>query len=392
MLLSKKEWLDANQRADATENRLLELSYTTLMNNVYGAEGYPWSPYRCISPARALPNVSGCFPGVWNWDSAFHAVGVSRWDTALAREALLGFMQFQKENGLFPDVMFENGTLVDTFSKPPVLGWACEIVYKRDKNLEFLKKVYPMLVKNERYWTEHRAVDGLLHYDAEDTDSKDYELHVRYESGWDNSVRWDKGIVSMWAIDLNCFMVMNYRALSYIAGELSLTKDAQKWSDKAIALSALINERLWDSQKHYYADADFKTHEISHVLSPASFMPLYIGIASEEQAKCMAELAETKFESKMPTVSFDDPAYSTDYWRGPTWLNVAYFAAKGLKNYGFAVADDIKDSILAMCAKDKEHIYENYDAKVEKGQYCNHFSWICVFIIEFILNFDKQNF
>ena len=106
----------------------------------------------------------------------------------------------------------------------------------------------------------------------------------------------------------------------------------------------------------------------------------------------MAEIAKTRFEGKMPTVSFDNPAYSLDYWRGPTWLNVAYFAAKGLKNYGFAVADQIKASILSMCAKDKEHIYENYDAKAEKGQYCNHFSWSCVFIIEFILNFEKHIF
>ena len=44
----------------------------------------------------------------------------------------------------------------------------------------------------------------------------------------------------------------------------------------------------------------------------------------------------------MPTVSYDNPNYSTNYWRGPTWLNVAYFAAKGLKNYHF---DDTADKI-----------------------------------------------
>lgn len=43
-----------------------------------------------------------------------------------------------------------------------------------------------------------------------------------------------------------------------------------------------------------------------------------------------------------------------------------------------------------MCAKDKEHIFENYDSKLEKGQYCDHFSWSSVFIIEFILNFGNK--
>lgn len=393
MNLSKEEWLLENRRADETENRLLDLAYTILMRNVYDAEGHPWSPYRCISPARQLAPNEGGFHGIWNWDTAFHSAGVSRWDTKLAREGLLGFMQFQKENGLFPDVIFEDGRIADTFSKPPVLSWSCEIVYKREKDLEFLKKVYPMLVRNENYWTEHRMSDGLLFYGCEDSkDDPNYELNIRYESGWDNSVRWDKNIVDMWAIDLNCFMVMNYRSLSFIANELSLAADAEKWTEKAEGLSKLICEKLWDGEKHYFADVNKKTHEISEVLSPASFMPLYIGIASEEQAKYMNEIAKTRFDCKMPTVSFDDPEYSTDYWRGPIWLNVAYFAAKGLKNYGFDTADKIKESILKMCAKDKEHIYENYDAKTEKGLCCDHFSWSCVFIIEFILNFDKHNF
>ena len=101
MYLSKQEWLNAEKQTGEVENHLLNLAYTILMNNVYGADGYPWSPYRCISPARSLPGFAGAFTGIWNWDSAFHAVGVSRWDTALAREALLGFMQFQKKTVCF---------------------------------------------------------------------------------------------------------------------------------------------------------------------------------------------------------------------------------------------------------------------------------------------------
>ena len=85
--------------------------------------------------------------------------------------------------------------------------------------------------------------------------------------------------------------------------------------------------------------------------------------------------------------SFDNPQYSSDYWRGPTWLNVAYFAAKGHKNYNFYVADKIKENILDMCYQNKDGIYENYDSITGRGLCCNHFSWSCVFIIEFILGF-----
>ena len=65
----------------------------------------------------------------------------------------------------------------------------------------------------------------------------------------------------------------------------------------------------------------------------------------------MARLAadRKKFYPGMPTVTYDCPAYSTDYWRGQTWLNVAFFAVKGLENYGFTdVAGEIREFLLSM--------------------------------------------
>lgn len=57
----------------------------------------------------------------------------------------------------------------------------------------------------------------------------------------------------------------------------------------------------------------------------------------------MQSLPRNKFYPGMPIVTYDDPEYSQKYWRGNTWLNVAYFAAKGLKNHGFKeIADGIK--------------------------------------------------
>ena len=113
------------------DKELAERAYRTLMSNVYTEEGFLWSPYRCITPGK------NDFRGIWNWDSAFHAIGVSRWDTRLAKESILGFLQFRREDGLLPDVIFENGRIVSTFSKPPVFAWAAEMVYKRDKDVGF---------------------------------------------------------------------------------------------------------------------------------------------------------------------------------------------------------------------------------------------------------------
>ena len=95
------------------------------------------------------------------------------------------------------------------------------------------------------------------------------------------------------------------------------------------------------------------------------------------------------FYDIIPNISFDNPEYCNDYWRGLglTWLNVACFAAMGLKNYGFSVAATIKENILDMCHNEKRGIFENYDSITGEGHGCEHFSWSCVFIVEFILGF-----
>ncbi len=380
-ILSKEAWLSSLAGLSERDLSLCERAYDTLMGNVYPDNGFLWSPCRCISPGK------GRFEGIWNWDSAFHAAGVSRWDTTLAKESITGFIKFQHENGIFPDVIFENGTIIYPYTKPPVFAWAALKIFEKDGDLAFLESVYPAFCKNIGYMDSHRRYQGLYFYDADNKDAQEYETCVRYESGWDNSVRWDKGITNMWAIDLNCFMVMYFDSMSKIARILGKIEDESVWSARAEELSELINDKMWDEENRWYADADRFTGKVSSVLSPASFMPLYIKIASRTRAARMGELAQSRFGSKMPTVSFDDPGYSNDYWRGPTWLNVAYFAAKGLHDYGLAAGYDIRESILDMCHNEKGGIFENYDSKTGKGLCCDHFSWSSVFIIEFILNF-----
>ena len=378
------KWLnEQKQNVTDTEYDLLSRAVKTLMGNIAEGDGYPWSPYRCILPAKEH------FDGIWNWDSAFHAMAASRWDIQLAMDCILGFIHFQESNGMFPDVIYSNGKIVNEFSKPPVLVWAAEIVYRRSGNSKFLNTVYPIFVKNEEFWRNNRCYDGMFFYDAEYKDHEEYETHVRYETGLDNSPRWDEPAQMQWAVDLNCYMVMFYRAMKYFAQELGLEDDEQKWSLCEKELSELIEERLWDNDNKYYSDVDKFTGKSTGILTPACFMPLFIKTASKERAEYMNRIAsdKNKFFSGMPSVAYDNPCYSTDYWRGPTWLNIAYFAAKGLKNYGFDTADSIKDTILSWCDHDKRGIFENYNSLTGEGLYCDHFSWSSAFIIEFILNF-----
>jgi len=364
---------------------LLDYAAKILMDNMATGNDIPWNPYRCIMPCRYG------FCGIWNWDSAFHAVGVSKLDKELAKEQILGFIQYQCEDGMYPDVIWTNGEIEIKSSKPPVLPWATQKISEIDNDIAFLKEVYQSFVDNERFWVEKRCYNGLFHYDANKklTGDAEYDLYARYESGWDNSVRWDKPIIDYWAIDLNCYMVMYYRAMNYFAKKLGFENDAVIWNNKEKMLVKNIEERMYSDELNSYVDVNRFTGEKSDVLTPASFMPLYIKTATKERAEAMSRLAcdKDKFFPGMPTVTYDNTEYSTDYWRGPTWLNVAYFAAKGLKNYGHTeTADEIKETILNWIAKDGGKMYENYDRN-GNGMGAPEFSWSAAFVIEFILDF-----
>ncbi len=385
------KWLEEQKtKISSRDHSLLQKAAGILTKeNLCRGEQFPWFPYGCIRP---FGNRKVADSGIWNWDSAFHAIGVLHWDPALAKEQILGFIQYQLDDGMFVDAKRANGETCDFSCKPPLLAWAAGEICKKDPDPSFAERVYPKFVKNEAFWRNHRFYKGMFHYGADMTRTpfEQLDLYVRYESGWDNSVRWDLPCANYWPIDLNCFGVMMYRGLTAIAELLGKTTDAEVWRTRERLLSENINRLLWNDEQKTYTDTDRFSGTPSVIMTPASFMPLYIGIATKERAKHMARFASDpkKLYPGMPTVAYDDPAYSQDYWRGNTWLNVAYFAAKGLKDYGYdQTAEDIRQTILSWVEKDGECIHENYNSTTGEGLYNPKFSWSSVYVIEFILNF-----
>lgn len=385
---TKEQWLLSHASLSARDHDLLSRAYDVLAANTVCTPNAPWSPYRCISPW--INHITG----IWNWDTAFHAIATSHFDTSLSKECLMGFMQFQLPNGMFPDVIYLNGNRVEDLTKPPVLPWAAWKIYQRDGDRSLLAWCYPRFVANEQFWCSSRFSNGMFHYASEGTPeevAKDRYLHARYESGWDNSPRWDAPIIDYHPIDLNCFMIMFYRAMRDIADVLTLP--SAEWAEKEKQLTDAVLANLWDPQQKCFVDRNFRTGAFSKVITPASFMPLYIKIATYDQAESMQRIAAdpARFYPGMPSVSYDDPTYSEGYWRGPTWLNIAYFAAKGLLKYGFAeTANGIREFILNMVSDNHDGIYENYNSRERKGLYWHSFSWSACFVIAFILDWNQD--
>ena len=240
MFLTKEEWLAPLRGAhSARDMTLLDAAYEVLKKNTVHSPDAPWGDVPVISP------WSGPCAGIWNWDSAFHAMTVSRFDTPLAKSCIDAFTAFQLPTGMFPDVIYVGGRICDNYGKPPVLPWATLTVFRRDGDRDFLRRNYDRYAKNASFWEENRCDRGLFFYSAQQHPEADHYLHPRWESGWDNSPRWDEfPIVDLWAIDLNCYMVMFYRAMAEMADVLGEAR--QGWDSKAAALAGRIEETLFD--------------------------------------------------------------------------------------------------------------------------------------------------
>ncbi len=388
---SPQEWLEnCRGMVSDAEWRLLERAQQTLLGNILmspdRARPYQWEPLRAICPSPFV------YPGAWNWDCAFHAVGAAHWDHELARDQIRIFIDRQLSSGAFGDVYRADGTAVTEFGKPPVMPWACAIIDQHYPDDAFLREVYPKFAAYEAYWRENRGGDehGLFHYGQPGLSTAN---GAKYESGWDTSPRWDTACDKLWAVDANCFMLMLYRAMDYMAARLGRTGDRAKWEERHRIVSSNINDRLWNPELGAYTDRNSETGELSTVLTPASFHPLYTRTASKEQAEQLAKLAAdpAKFYPGFPSVSYDDPAYeSGNYWRGPTWVNIAYFAIKGLYHYGYdKLAGDFRRTILDWCSQNEDHLYEYYDSRSGKGIGAPQYGWTAAFVIEFILRWDK---
>ena len=378
-------WLNkVKGQCSEREYALLKRAVDCLCGNIISGKDCTWGDMQIV-----VPSVETYF-GAWNWDSAFTAKALSYWDIDAAYEQCALFFDSQRSDGMFADIVLSDGRLNFKVSKPPIFFTTFLELCKKDSSLLTKTCGYEALKKNEEFWSNYRCDRDLFYYSSLVLDENGGSLAC-LESGWDNSVRWDNGCENLWTIDLNCYMYLAYLSLVGIAKMLHKQEEADLYQSKADALKVLINERLWNEELQCYADVDRNTGEKSHIISPASFMPLFVGIATPERAAAMKVYAEStdKFYPLMPTVSYDNPNYqAAEYWRGPMWLNTAYFAAKGLKNYGYVeLSEKIKNNILTVCENEKEIIFEYYDSLTGKGLGAKQFAWSAAFIIEFILNF-----
>ncbi len=350
------------------------------------------------SPAGDL-TFDGIFPsweefqGFWAWDSWKHAVAVALFAPELAKNQVRAMFAYQNAAGMIPDVIYRDRRLNNLRNtKPPLAAWAVWQIYSATKDKAFVREMYPKLVRYHRWWYANRDHDGnaLCEYGATDSSL----LPAKWESGMDNAVRFDgarilfnrEGAYSLdqESVDLNSYLFAEKKYLAKMATLLDDQSSAERWHREATLLGQRIREKMFDRRTKYFYDIHLGTGEPVRVQGPEGWIPLWAGVASPQQGNAVRDviMQPSKFATKLPfpSVSADNPRFQPNggYWRGPVWLDQAYFAVAGLNAYGFkADAQRFEQLVLERtnAAVTGTAIRETYNPLNGEGENAKDFGW-----------------
>ncbi|MBG6133715.1 putative isomerase [Aquimarina sp. EL_43] len=346
------------------------------------------------------------FNGFWSWDSWKHAVGLSYYNTELAKKQMRLMFEFQNEDGFVADCVYRDTSIEDhnyRDTKPPLSAWAVVKIYEKDHDLDFVKELYPKLKKYHYWWYQKRDhdKDGLCEYGSTDGSL----VAAKWESGMDNAIRFDdskilkneEGAYSLdqESVDLNAYLYAEKLYLEKLAEAIQKNDDVKQYLAEAKKLKETIQNQFYDPADGWFYDTNLDGTTFIKGEGSEGWTPLWANVATQKQAEAVKNkmMNPNKFYTKMPfqTMSADHPKFDPlkGYWRGPNWLDQSYFGVKGLRNYGFdKEADQATAQIIegaeGLLEKGKA-IRENYHPLTGQGLHAQNFSWSAAHIIMLLI-------
>lgn len=353
----------------------------------------------------------GCYPsycgffGVWSWDSWKHASATALFNPELAKNEIRCLFDYQAENGMIPDYVSRFKERINwRDTKPPLAAWAVMNVYENTGDKAFVEEMFDKLYKYHQWWYTDRDYDknGVCEYGSTDGTL----IAAAWESGMDNGVRFDEAEMlknepeNAWSMNqenicLNSFLYAEKGYLAKMAQMLGKNELADKLTQEAKALKEHIQTKMFDPETGFFYDTRIGTGEFIKVMGAECWLPLWAGIATPEQARQVLDkmLDPTKFNSTVPlgTLEISHLRFrpTRGYWRGPVWIDQAYFGVMGLRKYGFDKEADMfvrKYIANAQGLLTDGPIHENYNPLTGETLNCPNFGWSSAVTLRMLLN------
>jgi putative isomerase len=399
-LSSLNDKLDTHWKDKAYKN-LVAKTVLTLQNNTR-------IPVGELKHAGIFPSYHyKWFLGFWAWDSWKHAVAVANYNTELAKDQIRAMYDFQLDNGFIVDCIYRDTTIERhnyRNTKPPLSAWAVWKVYEKDGNIDFIKEIYPKIVNQHKWWYKFRDYDndGICEYGSTDGTL----IAAKWESGMDNAVRFDKSqllksaqavfSLNQESVDLNAYLYSEKIYLIEMAKVLKKVKDIDTFKTQAEDLKIKIQNQFYDEKTGWFYDTSIDGENFIAVMGCEGWIPLWAKVATNKQAHAVKTnmINPSFFNTKVPfqTLSASHPSFNPNggYWRGPNWLDQAYFGVKGLHNYGYhqdayKATHKLIQNAKGVLGKGTS-IRENYQPISGEGLESENFSWSAAHYLLLLLN------
>lgn len=366
-----------------------------------------------------LPSPTS-YPYQWLWDSCFHAIILTHFNTEDAKKELLSLVAKQFSNGMIPHMNYWQGRndrdnknlpLVNwgkddtsTITQPPMLAYAVWQIYQKDQDLEFLSNIYGHMKRFYNYLLKERDprehhLAGIINPDESGEDNsprfdtalglpskhnQDENFHRRLKLIDQNrACNFDAPLCMknfFWVKDVpfNAILVENLRILSSIANKLTLDTESEYYHQQALLIEGAMRSLMledgifWSTYGKDYKKIKVKTWAI--------FAPLFANVATESEAKNLVKnyfLNPDEFFLPfiLPTTSKSEISFNPNgFWRGPIWMSTNWIVFKGLKNYGFELeAKYLLDSSIKLLGK--SGFREQYNPLTGEGYGAINFTW-----------------
>jgi glycogen debranching enzyme len=331
------------------------------------------------------------YVGVWQWDAYFHALAYRYVDRRLAQDQLRIMLDHQREDGMIPDAIHDEGTVthlnapVDAdVTKPPLLAWSAWKLYEMDGDREFLNEIYEPVVRANRWWFEKNDLDqnGLCEYQHP------------FSSGLDDSPLWDDGM-PVESPDLNTYLYLQQEALSRMALVIGEPADAELWQKRSQAMVGRLIRESWDAETGYFWAR--RNGQRVNIRTPFNLFPLLTGQLPGDISKRLVDhlTDERQFWSRypVPSVAMDDPKYSPlRMWRGPTWVNINYLLIEGLRRSGYTeLAQDLRRRTLDLiCCRDDIYEYYHPETGENPPEAASTFGWSSAVFIDLAIQAAQE--
>jgi alpha,alpha-trehalase len=360
----------------------------------------------------------GRFNEMYGWDSYFIQVGLLG-DGELERARHMA-ENFIYEIDHYGTILNANRTYYLSRSQPPFLTTMVLGVYRQSKDRDWLRRALPAIDRYYTFWTtephlvpgtglsryydlgdgpapevlsDEKDDHGRTHYDRirtffkehPDAAKGDYDVAKFYdrakdeltpafykgdrsmrESGFDPSNRFglfNVDVTSYAPVCLNSLLYKMELEAAEIHEELGDAARGKEWRSRAASRREAIDRYLWDDEAALYLDYNFETKRRRFYPFATTFYPLWVGAASDTQARRVRENLGM-FEA--PGGVLTSPRATGNQWDAPFgWAPLQMIPVAGLRRYGFQEdADRLARKFLSLVAKEYgEHnnIVEKYD-------------------------------